>query len=126
MQMESLGDCLYRFGFQLCKVYMTSHVGVRQHNVKSQPVNAPLLLSKLKTFSTIELAFERYPELLKKVDLVVQKFKCETSLAFCNLIGPPRSVRVDPRRYRQSPRPSLLVFILEELNAEVGAVCLAA
>ena len=84
-----------------------------------------LLLSKLKAFSTIELAFERYPEVLnskRKVDLVVQDFKRVTSLAFCNLIGPPRSVRADLKWYRQSPRPSLRVFILKELNAAVGAV----
>ena len=81
-----------------------------------------LLLSKLKAFATIELAFERYPEVLNSKRKVVQDFKCMTSLAFCNLIGPPRSVRADPKWYRQSPRPSLRVFILKELNAAVGAV----
>jgi hypothetical protein len=30
----------------------------------------------------------------------------------------------DPKRYRQSPRPSLRMFILKELNAAVGAVWL--
>ena len=88
-----------------------------------EPAN--LLLSKLKTFSTIELAFERYPELLnskRKVNLVVQEFKCVMPLAFCNLIGPPRLVHVDRKWYRQSPTPSLRVFILKELNAVVGTV----
>ena len=39
-----------------------------------------------------------------------------------DLIGPSRSVCADPKRYWQSPRPSLRVFIL---NAAVGAVWLA-
>jgi hypothetical protein len=51
-----------------------------------------------------------------------EEFKRVTSLAFCNLIGPPRSGCVDPKQYRQSPRPSLRVFILKELNTAVGVV----
>ena len=57
---EGLGDCLCRFGSDYAKRYVTSRVGVRPHDVKSQPVSAPCCLSELKTFSAIELAFERY------------------------------------------------------------------
>ena len=73
----------------------------------------------------IESAFVKYLELLNssnKVDLVAQTFKRVTSLALCNLIGAPRSWRMDPKRYRQSPRPSLRVFILKEPNAAEGEV----
>ena len=36
--------------------------------------------------------------------------------------GPPKSWHTDPKQYRQSPRPSLRVFTLQELNAAEGAV----
>ena len=73
----------------------------------------------------IKLAFIKYLDLgllnsSNKVDLVAQSFKCVTSLSFCNLIGPPKSWRTDPKRYGQSPRLSLRVFILKELNAACG------
>ena len=38
------------------------------------------------------------------------------------MIGPPKSWRMDPKRYGQSPRPSLRVFILKELNTAEGEV----
>ena len=57
----------------------------------------------------IESAFVKYLGLVNlsnEADLVAQTFKYVTSYAFCNLIGPPKSWRTDPKRYRQSPRPS--------------------
>lgn len=41
---------------------------------------------------------------------------------YCNLIGMLRSWRIDEKWYRQSPRPSLCVF---NLNDAKGAVWLA-
>ena len=61
-------------------------------------------------------------DLLNSSNKVAQTLKRVTSLAFCNLIGLPRSWRTNLKRYRQSPRPSLRVFILKELNAVEGAV----
>ena len=81
-------------------------------------------LGELKAFSMVDLASRNNPELLNltnKVDLVAQTFKSVTSFVFCNLIGAPRSWCTDPKRYRQSPRPSLRVFILKELNAAGGS-----
>ena len=70
----------------------------------------------------IESAFVKYLELVKqsRYGRSIQTFKRVMSLVFCNLIGPPRSWHTDPKRYRQSPRPSFCVFILKELNAAEG------
>ena len=87
-----------------------------------------LLFKRAKTFSVVESAFQRYSELPNskgKIDLVAQEFKRMTSLAFCNLIGPPWSEHADPKRYRQSPRPFLCVFILKELATRCGRSDLA-
>ena len=73
----------------------------------------------------IESAFIQYLGLVNlsnEADLVAQKFEYVMSYVFCNLIGPPRSWRMDPKWYRQSPRPSLHMFILKELNAAEGVV----
>ena len=73
---------------------------IRPHDAKSKPIGIHLAIydSELWTFSTIEVAFVKYLELLNssnKVDLVAQTFKYVTSLAFCNLIGLPKSWRTD-------------------------------
>ena len=83
---------------------------------KAKPVGH---LRELWTFSMIELAFVKYLGLVNlsnEADLVTQTFKYVTSYVFCNLISPPRYWRTDPIRYRQSPRPSVSVFILKELK----------
>ena len=71
----------------------------------------------------IEPAFVKYLGLVNLsngTDLVAQAFKYMTSHVFCNLIGLPRSWCTDPKWYRQSPRPSLRMFILKELMLQGG------
>ena len=43
--------------------------------------------------------------IIQKADLVARTLKYVTSYAFCNLIGPPRSLRTDPKRYSSLPDP---------------------
>ena len=65
----------------------------------------------------IESAFAKHLGLLNssnKVDLVAQMFKHATSLVFCNLNGPSRSWRTDPKWYRQSSMQTLPPHVYPE------------
>lgn len=45
MERGGLGDCLYHFGSQFCKVYVMLHVGVCLHSANVQSVSIALLLN---------------------------------------------------------------------------------
>ena len=74
------------------------------------------------------ISLVKYLELLNssnKVDLVIsgrsdQTFKRVTSLAFCNLIGPPKSWRTDPKQYSRAVSQTLPPRVYPERTKRCG------
>ena len=125
---EGLEDCLYRFGSRLCNIYVTSRVG----SAHMMPRASQLIF--IWPFTRVmDILYNRISlcKISRTTKLVKQSRSGRSNVHTRDVTRvlqsdwPAKILAHGSKtvlRYRQSPRPSLRVFILRELNAVEGDV----